>query len=69
MRLLNALSELLRGIDGRDLCPLGLINTDAIEDGGELVTILSTVDLLRIRTKNVHTSLLEAKCDVLRQLT
>ena len=69
MRLPNALSELLRGIDGRDLCPLGLINTDAIEDGGELVTILSAVDLLRVRTEDVHASLLETKCDVLRQLT
>ena len=69
MRLPNALSELLRGIDGRDLCPLGLINTNAVQDRRELVTILRAVDLLRVSSKNVHASLLETQRDVLGQLT
>ena len=65
----NALRELLRGIDGRHFGPLGLVNTNAIKDGRELVTVLCAVDLLRVRTKDIHTCLLQTERNVLRQLS
>jgi len=46
-----------------------LINTDGIEDGRELVTVLGIVDHLRISAQNVETALLEPESNVLRELS
>ena len=65
----NPGGEFLSSVDAGDLCPCRLINTNTIEDFGELVTVLGIVDHLRISSQNVNTTLLEPKGDVLRELS
>jgi hypothetical protein len=51
------------------LLPGRLVNTNGVEDGGELVSILSLVDVERVGTKDLGlASLLKLKSDVLGQL-
>jgi hypothetical protein len=45
-----------------------LVDTDGVEDGGELVSVFGIVDLLRVGTKDIDTSLLESKGNVLGEL-
>jgi hypothetical protein len=45
-----------------------LVDTDRVEDGGELVSVFGIVDLLRVGTKDIDTSLLESKGNVLGEL-
>lgn len=61
--------ELLGSVDAGDLNPCGLIYTDTVEDSGELVTVLSVVDHLRVGTQNVDVVLLKPEGDVLRELS
>ncbi|GFF30855.1 LOW QUALITY PROTEIN: hypothetical protein IFM46972_03049 [Aspergillus udagawae] len=66
----DRLGEALGLGDRGKLLPSRLINTDAVQDLRELVSVLSLVNVLRIGTKNVGTaSLLQAESDVLGQLT
>lgn len=65
----NTLSECLGGFDGADFGPLRLVNTDLIKDRRELMTVLCLIDILRIRTKNGHTALLQPQRNILRQLS
>jgi hypothetical protein len=65
----NSCSELFGSVDGGYLSPCRLINTDAIENGREFVTVLGIVDHLRIGPQNVETVLLEPEGDVLRELS
>jgi hypothetical protein len=69
-RVLDAVSELLGLLVRGKLLPGGLVNTNGVEDGRELVSVLSLVDVERVGTKNLGlASLLELEGDVLRQLT
>ena len=61
--------ELLSGIKGGDLDPIRLVDSDAIENGRELVSILSVVDHVRVGSEDVDSGLLESKSDVLGELT
>lgn len=49
--------------------PFWLINTNAIKDRGEFVTVLCIVNLGRIGSKNLDAAILEPKCNILRQLS
>lgn len=63
-------SKCLGGLETCDLRPFRLVNTNAIENGREFMTILGSVDLLGVSTKDVDaTSLLEAESNVLGKLT
>lgn len=69
-RVANSLSEALSLGDGGKLLPGGLVNTNAVQNLRELVTVLSTVNVLGVSSENVSTtSLLEAESNVLRKLT
>ncbi|ROV99906.1 hypothetical protein VMCG_06224 [Cytospora schulzeri] len=69
-RVADLVSELLSRLDGGELLPCGLVKANAIEDGRELLSVLSLVDILGVSTENVGlSSLLEAQSDVLRQLS
>jgi len=56
-------------LEGSSFSPIRLIDTDAVQDGGELVPVLGVIDLLGIRTKYVDTAVLEPQGDVLGELT
>ena len=68
-RVLNRVGELLRVLVRGKLLPGRLVNTNGVEDGGELVPVLSLVDVERVGTEDLGlASLLELKGDVLGQL-
>lgn len=58
-------SKLLGSLQGRHLSPLRLIDPDAVQNGGEFVTILRIVNHFRVSTKNGHAIVLQTQCDVL----
>ena len=69
-RVANLLSELLSSLNGGELLPGGLIDTNAIEDLRELLSVLSTVDIAGISAENAGlASLLETEGNVLGELT
>jgi hypothetical protein len=67
--VLDRVSKFLRVLVRSKLLPGRLVNTDGVEDGGELVTVLSLVNVERVGTKDVGTaSFLKLESDVLGQL-
>jgi hypothetical protein len=46
-----------------------LVYSDTVQDRGEFMTVLSSIDLLWIGPKNFDAAVLEPKSDVLRKLT
>jgi hypothetical protein len=69
-RIADLLSELLSLLNGGKLLPGRLVNTDAVKDLRELLTILGLVDVLGVSAQNVGTaSLLQTEGNVLRELT
>lgn len=64
----DPVGKLLCGVKAGNLRPFGLIDTNGIEDGGELVAIFSVVNLLWVGTEDVKSGLLEPQRDVLGQL-
>jgi hypothetical protein len=66
----DGVSEFLRVLIRSKLLPGRLVNTDRVENRGELVPVLSLVNVERVGTKNLGlASLLELESDVLGQLT
>jgi len=61
--------ELIGSVNAGDLGPRRLIDTNAIENGRELVTVFSVVDHLRISAQDVNSILLEPEGNVLRELS
>ena len=66
----HRLGKFLSLRDGGKFLPGRLVNTDAVKDLRELVSVLGLVNVLGISTENVSaTSLLQTQGNVLRQLT
>jgi len=66
----DGVSELLSSLDRSEFLPRGLIDSDAVKDLGELLSILGLVNIAGISSKDLGTaSLLQAESNVLRQLT
>jgi len=68
-RVADLTGEILGCLETADLGPRRLVDTDSIENGGELVAVLSDVDLVGISTKYSDAAVLETKSNVLGQLT
>lgn len=68
-RVADLLGKLLGSLDGGQLLPGGLVNSDGVEDLGELLSVLSLVDVTGVGSENVGlASLLETKGNVLGKL-
>ena len=68
-RVLDGVSELLRLLIRGQLLPGGLVNTNGVEDGRELVTVLGLVNVMRVGSENLGLArLLEFQSNVLRKL-
>lgn len=65
----NLIGKLLGSLDRGELLPGGLVHADAVEDLGELLTVLGLVNVLGVGTQNLGpTCLLKSERDVLGQL-
>ncbi len=64
----DLLDKLLHIVHGGQRTPLGLVNADTVEHGGELVTVFGVVDGLRRGAENRHTLRIEFQRKVVRYL-
>jgi hypothetical protein len=63
------LSKFLGGIQTSDFDPFWLVDADAIQYRRKLVTIFSIINLARIGTKDVNSTLFQPQGDILWKLT